>query len=505
MSKQLIRDFDAYKKARHDFVSMVSEAAMKPDNINTLIELNVLSLLRPLLLDNVPSIQQMSALAISRLANVSEKNSEKIITTGMLPEIVNGLNSKDERYQKNLCQVIRSVSKHSQKLATKVVAGGCLKPLVECLKSESNVVCEAASSSIKAIAAHDSNLAQEVVEAGALAPLIKSINRAENTLRRTSISAIGSISRHTPQLAQACIEAKAIPTIASLLSTTNDSKLKTQACLALANIATHSVDTAELVVEEKIFPSALTCFTDADADLRVAAAKLVLEIVKHTQELAQGVVGFGGCQSLVEYIRSSKTDMIPAVKAVGAIASFSPSLALSLLEAGAGRACLGVFVSSKSAECKAVAARTVGMLGKHNAQTSLKISSMNALSLLFQAMNDPDGDEELRAAVKEAMVDIIKNCEDITALEPLITTSEGEILCHVLERISNLLSKNPKVRAPFVSSGGFRSVQLLQADNDPNLKKLIDAINDCYPDQAVRFYSPNYVEELNKEVDAHKI
>lgn len=503
MSKQLIRDFDAYKKARRDFVSMVSEAAMKPDNINTLIELNVLSLLRPLLLDNVPSIQQMSALAISRLASVSETNSEKIISTGMLPEIVNGLNSKDERYQKNLCQVIRSVSKHSQKLASKVVQGGCLKPLVECINSKSNDVTEAAASSIKAIASHDVSLAQEVVEAGALPPLIKSITRTESTLRRTSISAIGSIARHNMQLATACIEARAISTIASTLSTTNDSKLKTQACLALAAIAAHSVDTAELVVEEKIFPSALTCFTDADKDLRVAAAKLVYEIVKHTQELSQGVVGFGGCQSLVEYIRTSKTDMIPAVKAVGAIAGFSPSLAMSLLEAGAGRATLGVFVSSKSIETKSVAAKAVGMLGKHNSQTSQKMTSMNALSLLFQAIGDPDGDDNLRAAVKEAMVDLIKNCEDITALEPLITTSEGEILCHVLERISNLLSKNPKIRAPFVSSGGFRSVQLLQADNDAELKRLIDAINDCYPDQAVRFYSPNYVEELNKEVEAH--
>ena len=74
----------------------------------------------------------------------------------------------------------------------------------------------------------------------------------------------------------------------------------------------------------------------------------------------------------------------------------------------------------------------------------------------------------------------------------------------VLSRISILLSKNPKARAPFVQSGGFRSVQMLQIGDDTKIKSLIDAINDCYHDQAVRAYSPQYAEELNKEVENFK-
>ena len=508
MSKQLYRDFEAYKIARRDFVTMVSQAATKPDNVQALIELNVLSLLHPLLLDNVPTIQETAALAISRLASVSEKNSEKIISMGMMHEIVDGLKSKDERYQKNLCNVIRSVAKHSLKLATQVVNSGCIEPLIKCLEGTkeapaSNQVIEAAASSLKAIASHSADLAQEVVNASSLAPLIKTLERNDNALRRVSVAAVGSIAAHSPSLAQSCIEARAISTIAPLLSQ-NDNKLKQQSCLALSAIASHSVDTAELVVEADVFPTALSCLTDQDPELRKAAAQLVLNIVKHTQELSRLVVGFGGCQALCVYLQFSEKDPVPAVKAIGCIASFSPSLATSLLESGAANACLSVFVFSKSIVCKTEAARAIGMLGKHNASTSAALSSMNSLSLLLQAYNDPDGDENLRKATKESMKLIIENCEDLTALEPLITTSNGSVLRKVLSRISTLLSKNPKARAPFVQSGGFRSVQMLQIGDDTKIKSLIDAINDCYPDQAVRAYSPQYAEELNKEVENFK-
>ena len=504
MSKQLYRDFEAYKKARRDFVTMVSQAATKPDNVQALIELNVLSLLRPLLLDNVPTIQETAALAISRLANVSEQNSEKIISTGMMHEIVDGLSSTDERYQKNLCTVIKSVAKHTPKLATQVVEDGCLKPLIQCFRNDSSTqVSEAAASAIRAISSHQASLAEEVVNAGVLPPLIRTLERNDVNLRKTAVAAIGTIASHDPQLAQSVIDAGAIASIAPLLTQT-DPRLRQQTCLALSGIATHSVDTAELVIEADTLHRTLDCLIDQDPKLRKSAAVLIYNIVKHTQELSQQVVNAGGCQALCDYLKDGKSDPIPAIKAIGCIASFSPSLATSMLESKAARVCLGVFVSSRNVDCKVEAAKTVGMLGKHNAKTSAALSSMNALSLLLQGFEDPDGNEELRKATKVSMKLIIENCEELNALEPLITTCQGSVLRKVLARISTLLSKNPKIRAPFVQSGGFKSVQLLQNRDDAKLKPLINAINDCYPDQAVRAYSPQHAEEINQEVENYK-
>lgn len=76
-------------------------------------------------------------------------------------------------------------------------------------------------------------------------------------------------------------------------------------CSALGQVAKHSVDLAEVVVEADIFPKALTCLAFPDEFVRKHAATLVREVVKHTPELAQLVVANGGVGALVEYVSSS--------------------------------------------------------------------------------------------------------------------------------------------------------------------------------------------------------
>ena len=48
----------------------------------------VMQLLKPLLLDNVPSIQQTAALALGRLANYSEDLAEAVVGNEILPQLV---------------------------------------------------------------------------------------------------------------------------------------------------------------------------------------------------------------------------------------------------------------------------------------------------------------------------------------------------------------------------------------------------------------------------------
>ena len=99
MSRQLIKEFETYKNARRDFVRTIAEEASRPANVQALIDLQVLSLLRPLLLDNVAAIQTTAALAIGRLANGSEQVATKVVNAGILPEIVAGLSSSDKYIQ----------------------------------------------------------------------------------------------------------------------------------------------------------------------------------------------------------------------------------------------------------------------------------------------------------------------------------------------------------------------------------------------------------------------
>ena len=60
-----------------------------------LVLLGVMALLRPLLLDNVPSIQQSAALALGRLANYSDELAEAVVSNEILPQLVYSLSEQN--------------------------------------------------------------------------------------------------------------------------------------------------------------------------------------------------------------------------------------------------------------------------------------------------------------------------------------------------------------------------------------------------------------------------
>lgn len=56
-------------------------------------------------------------------------------------------------------------------------------------------------------------------------------------------------------------------------------------CCCLGQIAKHSVDLAEVVVEAEVFPNILKCLRDSDLYVRKNAATCIREIAKHTPEV----------------------------------------------------------------------------------------------------------------------------------------------------------------------------------------------------------------------------
>ena len=83
--------FEQYQKSRTHFVQTVADLASRPQNIETLQNAGVLQLLRPLLLDVVPTIQQTAALALGRLANHNDDLAEAVVKGDILPQLVYSL------------------------------------------------------------------------------------------------------------------------------------------------------------------------------------------------------------------------------------------------------------------------------------------------------------------------------------------------------------------------------------------------------------------------------
>ena len=83
--------FEQYQKSRTQFVQTIAELSTRAVNIETLQAAGVMQLLRPLLLDIVPTVQQTAALALGRLANYSDDLAEAVVRSDILPQLVYSL------------------------------------------------------------------------------------------------------------------------------------------------------------------------------------------------------------------------------------------------------------------------------------------------------------------------------------------------------------------------------------------------------------------------------
>ena len=92
--------FERYQKARVLFAQNVADLSVRPATIETMQDAGVMQLLRPLLLDNVPSIQQSAALALGRLANHSDDLAEAVVGNEILPQLVYSLAEQNRFYKK---------------------------------------------------------------------------------------------------------------------------------------------------------------------------------------------------------------------------------------------------------------------------------------------------------------------------------------------------------------------------------------------------------------------
>ena len=206
MSRALLKPFEEYQKARITFVQTIADLASKPSNIEALNAAGVMGLLRPLLLDSVPSIQQSAALAIGRLANFSEELAISVVENNIIPQLIYSLLKPNRFFKKVACYVFKSVAKHNEKLAEEVVKNGALEPLVQCLDEFDTDVKEAAAWALGYIAKHSPELAHEVIKANAVDSLILCLQEPDILLKRAAALTLGYLSSHSEQLAQPVAE-----------------------------------------------------------------------------------------------------------------------------------------------------------------------------------------------------------------------------------------------------------------------------------------------------------
>eukprot|EP01006_Ploeotia_vitrea_P014553 TRINITY_DN394_c0_g1_i1.p1 TRINITY_DN394_c0_g1~~TRINITY_DN394_c0_g1_i1.p1 ORF type:complete len:537 (+),score=293.06 TRINITY_DN394_c0_g1_i1:89-1612(+) len=502
MSRAILQVFENYQQARATFVQTVAEQANRPQNIEALQNAGVMALLRPLLLDTVPSIQQSAALALGRLANYSEALAEQVVMHEVLPQLVYSLSEQNRFYKKTAAFVLKSVAKHSPELALAVVEAGSLEALVNCLLEFEPSVKEAAAWALGYIARHTPDLAQSVVDAGAVPHLVLCLQEPELTLKRISASTLSEICKHSPELAQVVVDAGAVPYLAPMIQHP-DGKLKRQVCSCLSQIAKHSVDLAEVVVEAEIFPKIFGCLKDVDRVVRRNAATCIREVAKHTPELSQLIVNAGGHGAIIDFCNDAKGNArLPGIMTLGFIAGFSETLALAVIVAQGILPLKDALVNEPEDHIKAAAAWSLGQIGRHSPDHARALAQADVFRRLVEVYKDKKSSTDLKTKAQRALKSVLQKCTYLSALEPLLHEAPEKILKYVIQQFAKVLPNLPSARKSFVQSRGLQKVQELKADGNPALTEYIEAINACYPPEVVQYYSPNYSETILAKVES---
>jgi hypothetical protein len=80
------------------FVQTITDLASKRHNVEYLNNAGILNLLFPLLWDVTPSIQQLTIIALGRLANHDVKIADSILQRDILSQLLKQINKKTVKY-----------------------------------------------------------------------------------------------------------------------------------------------------------------------------------------------------------------------------------------------------------------------------------------------------------------------------------------------------------------------------------------------------------------------
>ena len=501
MSRAVLLPFEEYQKARITFVQSIAELATKPQNIDSLYSAGVMSLLKPLLRDSVPSIQQSAALAIGRLANYSEELADSVVQNKIITKLLKTISNQNRFFKKATCFVIKSVAKHSPQLADDCVKAGVLEPLVQCLEEFDPSVKEAAAWALGYIAKHNTSLANQVKEKRAVQSLINCLQEPEVLLKRASALTLSYICSHNEQLAQPVAE-EGLEKIVPLLSS-NDTQLKRNICQLLGNITKHSLDLSIQVLSVLKQPQKLlNCLKDPDDIVKKNAAYCICEIVNKSQSNAKIISDAGGPSILVEYISSIKGDpRLYGILSLGFMAAFHKDLAQSVVRAKAINKLRDTLQNEPHQHIKAAACYALGHIGRHNEKLAEEVANENVLSLLLLYYMDQNSNDDLKEKAKKSLKKIIDSCNNLQALEPLISVAPEKILKHILNQFVKWLKDNNEAKKNFVSSGGLQQLQEIKLKASGPIQQLISDINSYYDDSIIKYYSPDYATNLFNKID----
>jgi hypothetical protein len=501
MAKAVLHCFEDYQKARITFVQNIAELSTHPQNVEALYSAGVVALLKPLLLDVVPSIQQSAALALGRLATYSEVLAQNIADNNIIPQLTYNLQKQNRFFKKAACYVIKAVAQHNVELAQSVVNAGCLEPLVLSLDEFDPTIKEAAAFALGHIAKHNENLARQVVEARAVDSLLLCLQEPELILKRVASQTLANICKHTEQLAQPVAE-NGLDYICSYINYT-DTNIKRNVCNLLTNICKHSNELATLVMSKLTHPQKLlNCLKDNDEIVRNNAAMCICEIVNKCPENAQAICSAGAPVVITNYIKNSRNaGRLYGVLILAYIAAYNEDSAMLIINAGA-LPVLKKCLEEEIEQVKCAVCFALNHLGRHSNQHANEVAATGVLEKMLFYFMDPTTSDDLKEKSKKALIELIKKTSNLNELEPLLHVANNDILIPILDQFNKFLKGNQNELTNFARNGGLKKILGMRPKLKEPLLHIVEEIIGNYPIEIQNYYNPEYARMLLDKIGA---
>ncbi|XP_065195940.1 uncharacterized protein LOC135827357 [Sycon ciliatum] len=192
-------------------------------------------------------VQQASSLALSNLALKGPAcNKRTIMQAGALRPLISLLNSSNEDVQCNACGCITTLAT-TEVNKRNVVEHGALRPLLQLARSQDPRVQRNAAGAILNITHIDTNR-DEMVRSNALPVLLDLLKSPDRDVQYYTAAALSNIAvnEHHRAAIVAINNGSVLPDLLQLL-TNSSNKVKSQACLALRNLASDDSNQEQIV------------------------------------------------------------------------------------------------------------------------------------------------------------------------------------------------------------------------------------------------------------------
>ncbi len=221
--------------------------------------------------------------------------------------------------------------------------------------------------------------------------------------------------------------------------------------------------------------------------------------------MAQLLVNAGGVAAIVDFIGENKGNFrLPGIMMLGYVGAHTENLAMAVIVSKGVVQLSLALAEEKEDHIKAAAAWSLGQIGRHTPEHAKAVALANVLPKLLESYLRNDSSEDLQQKAKKALKNILQKCVYLPALEPLLHDAPPNILKHVVAQFSKVLPHDPKARRLFVTSGGLKKIQEIKAEDGSPLAEYISTINNCYPEEVVKYYSPGYSEQLLDRIEQYQ-